>query len=152
MLIVAHDTSGTYCPSSSVATAKINVKYANFFDLRSDLFTDPYALGGTCALDDSSHRIYRADLFINAYYTAIDPYWYSSYIEPIDVDKVDLESTLTHELGHALGANHFVDSGACGDVLGYDADDNTMCPVQSAGESVERSIEAHDVHTIEARY
>ena len=124
-------------------TAKINVFYGEVAANGGG-----EALGLTClypaAFEGEGYRLRRADIVIDD-----DVAWSSSGAADIASDYWDLQSILTHELGHALGlVGHFDagDSSTCGP---FNLDTHTMCPGNSAavGTVRLRTPEPHDLHT-----
>jgi len=129
-------------------TAKINVFYGSVQANGGPAG----ALGMTCmypsAMSGEGYRMRRADLIIDDGHA-----WSSSGAADIPSTDWDLESILTHELGHALGLHgHFdnyangVDDSACG---AWDLDWNTMCPGtgNALGTVRLRTTEPHDQGT-----
>lgn len=69
-------------------------------------------------------------------------------------NRWDIQSIATHEAGHSTGfsggwTGHFPEGSTC-----EGPDRQTMCPgsTEAAGTKYIRTLEAHDVHTIEAAY
>lgn len=77
--------------------------------------------------------------------------WYVGDGDPPE-DKIDLRSTSAHEAGHATGwGRHFSDTGA---QCPATADVHTMCGffAELLGTSWRRTLEPHDIHTLENAY
>lgn len=76
--------------------------------------------------------------------------WHQGSSSSVPAGSTDLRSVLIHEFGHATGfAGHFVNSSIT-DCTGSDR--NTMCSGLPSGTSYKRSLESHDIHTIQAAY
>lgn len=76
-----------------------------------------------------------------------DPFetWYVGSSTSVPSGSLDLRSTATHEYGHALGfSGHFTD--VCSPTV------QTMCQGAITGSSVKRTLESHDVHTVQPKY
>ncbi|CAN5361026.1 hypothetical protein BH20ACT24_BH20ACT24_21820 [soil metagenome] len=80
--------------------------------------------------------------------------WYLGEPTPPPASDSDLQSTATHEFGHAGGfrgpfsEGHFKGSGELCTLTPY----HTMCPFQGPGEGWFRSLEEHDRHTFDDAY
>jgi hypothetical protein len=123
-------------------TGKINVFYG---DVQANGGPSG-AIGLTClypaAFSGDGYRMRRADVIVDD-----DPSspWTSSGASDIPSGTLDLQSLLTHELGHALGLwGHFAPGEAiCNpDSLDY----HTMCQGLTPGTVRRRTPEAHDLH------
>jgi hypothetical protein len=82
--------------------------------------------------------------------------WYKGTGTPPTNQQLDLKSTLTHELGHAMGYwSHFSDSGKDPSVCWPNATFSaaaTMCQPQEWGSTWMRALAEDDVHTLVAAY
>lgn len=133
------------CSSASdpTFTGKINVFYG---DVQAN-GGSALAVGVTCqypgAFSGEGYRMRRADVVIDN----APPFpWTSSGASDIPSGTLDLQSVLTHELGHALGLwGHFDDE----EVMcnGSRLDYATMCRTVYADQVRQRTPEVHDIDT-----
>lgn len=100
------------------------------------------AFEATCTSGD---RIVRTAIVFDDTGTS----WYTGSSTSVPSGKYDLRSVAVHEFGHAEGfAGHF--SSTDTDCSGSDR--NTMCSGLPSGTSYKRTLESHDIHTVEAAY
>jgi hypothetical protein len=107
-------------------------------------------LAETQGCEINSGGSYLLDFFYLAFDTG-DDYYMGTGNAPSK--SIDLWSTATHEIGHAMGwGPHFDDNGTNNTICNNDSDQQTMCASYYAGSERQRTLEGHDKDTFTNRY